>query len=159
MRWLMVTNIYVTLEEAGQYIEQYKGSSGASAWAALDEVDQKANLFNSMLIMDRLPFVGRKVSNDQTEEWPRIVNGKDIGIPEHIKLAVVLQAFSTINTADAEVAGLRSAGVSNYSIDDFSVSFNNVDDFTINPLAGVCDEALGLLAPYLMLGGACYVYE
>ncbi|MGI6579935.1 MAG: DnaT-like ssDNA-binding protein [Saccharofermentanales bacterium] len=155
----MVTNIYVTLEEAGQYIEQYKGSSGASAWAALDEVDQKANLFNSMLIIDRLPFIGRKASETQTEAFPRVIDGKDIGIPEHIKLAIAFQALCMISASDAEVSSLRGSGVANYSIDDFSVSFANVDDFTINPLAGVCDEALGLLAPYLMLGGAMYIYE
>lgn len=155
----MITNLYVTVEEAKAYIEKYKGTSSLAAWSTLDVKDQQASLFSSMLIIDRLPFIGRKASETQTEAFPRVIDGKDIGIPEHIKLAVALQAFSIIITADAEVAGLRSAGVSNYSIDDFSVSFNKVDDFRVNPLAGVCDEALGLLAPYLMLGGACYVYE
>jgi hypothetical protein len=155
----MITNLYVTVEEAKAYIEKYKGTSSLAAWSALDVKDQQASLFSSMLMIDRLPFIGKKVSETQTEAFPRVIDGKDIGIPEHIKLAIAFQALYMINSSDAEVAVLRSAGVSNYSIDDFSVSFANVDDFTINPLAGVCDEALGLLAPYLMLGGAMYIYE
>lgn len=155
----MITNLYVTVEEATAYIEKYKGTSSLAAWSALDVKDQKASLFNSMLIIDRLPFIGKKASEIQTEVFPRIIDGKDIGIPEHVKLAVVFQALSKVIAADAEVSSLRGSGVASYSIDDFSVSFKDVADFTINPLAGVCDEAISLLAPYLMLGGACYVYE
>ncbi len=155
----MITNLYVTVEEAKAYIEKYKGTSSLAAWSTLDVKDQQASLFNSMLIIDRLPFIGRKASETQTEAFPRVIDGKDIGIPEHIKLAIAFQALCMISASDAEVSSLRGSGVASYSIDDFSVSFKDVADFTINPLAGVCDEALGLLAPYLMLGGACYVYE
>lgn len=159
----MVTNIYVTLAEAEQFILMYKGTSGVEAWSALSDENKQAYLFRAMLLIDRLPFLGVKADLAQTEQFPRIINGINVGIPDDIKLAVVLQAYEAINE-DGEVKRISQFGkngITSYRIDDYSVSFdtskNETTEMLINPLAGITSEALMLLKPYLRLGGACHV--
>lgn len=158
----MVTNIYVTLEEAQALILRYKGTSGSDAWGALSDENKQAYLFRAMLLIDRLPFLGVKVDPTQTEQFPRIINGMDVDIPGEIKLAVTLQAYNNAEEdSNGQLKQVGKKGITNYSIDDFSVSFDTSKDETtemlINPLAGIESEALMLLKPFLRLGGACHV--
>lgn len=158
----MIINPYLTPEEATSYIERFKGTSGLEVWGALNETDQKAMLFRAMLLIDGLPFQGTKKLKSQTEAFPRILHGEDIGMPEEIKLAVTLQAFSEIHSGlSEELKAAQEAGVSSYSLDDFSVSFGSesVQTKRFNPFEGVCSEALMLLKPFLQLGGPVDVYE
>lgn len=156
----MITVPYLTPDEALSLIRQYKGTKGLEAWTARSEEDRKAALLSAMLAIDRLPFAGRKSDSNQTEAFPRVIHGQDIGIPDDVKLAVTFHALGSCSTGlGRELDEARRAGVSSYSLDDFSVSFRASSDQTVDPLAGMSAEVLALLKPYLLLGGVMGVYE
>jgi hypothetical protein len=149
-----VFTCYVTPEEAKTYLEMFKGSDAFASFIALSHDDQLAVLMGAQLRVDRLKFKGGKSDPTQQEAFPRVINGEEVGIPDDVKLAVVLQAYSNLKI-DKEVSMLQSlkdAGVSRYHLDDFDVGFDGGKSEQMRR-GGLSEEAYALLLPYLYRGG------
>ncbi len=151
---------YVTPEEAKTYLEMFKGSDAVTLYEALSEGDQLAVLMGAQLLVERLRFKGGKSEPTQKESFPRVINGQDVGIPDEVKLAVVLQAYQSLTTSKETntLQSLKDAGVSRYHLDDFDVSLDTGKSEQARR-GGLSEEAYALLLPYLYRGGPIDVYE
>lgn len=153
---------YVTTEQAQGYIKTFRGTEALTAFSSLPEDDQSAALMSAQLVIDRQRYWGRKADPDQREAFPRIVDGQDIGIPEEVQLAVSLQAYAGISgalEAAQMAANLKAAGVTNYHLDDFSVSFGAGSESgeALSARDGLAEDVYRLLQPFMETGGVAYV--
>lgn len=156
----MIASSYITQAEALEWFQKTCAEAEINAYRALSIQDQQAAIMRAMLAIDRLRFKGRRVDATQTEAFPRVIDGVDVGIPKEVKLAVALQALSegTKSLDNAKLQQLASSGVTSYSIDDFSVSFGgDKKNMSIAQRNGVCEATWQLLEPYLLVGGPVYV--
>lgn len=150
---------YIDAEEAKTLIAGLRGKDAAQAFDALDPIDQAASLAAGMLKMNRLPFLGSKTDPDQANAFPRKIKGTDVGIPQAVKAALAIQAAAEHDGSEAgALARIRKEGVTDYRLDDFSVSFSK--DETRNRASATAileEEALLLLEPYIRKGGPVHV--
>lgn len=151
---------YITPNEAGEIIVSLKGRDVAQLFIFLPEEEKERLLYGAMLIFERLDFVGGKADPEQVEAFPRIINGRQVGVPGVVKAALALQALEPIysDTDAASLAdNLRASGVSNYSIGDVSIGFNREQSVQIAKRRGLAEDAYWLLKPYIRAGGPVMV--
>lgn len=162
----MAIKAYITPEEASELIASFLGSEALTNFTKMSETVQRATILQAQLILEGLPWRGVKLDEDQREAWPRRFGERELEAPDAVKLALVFQIAEKLQetTQAAQLADLSAAGVASYAIDDLSISFkadtlNNAKarSYT-NFFEGLAPEALRLLRPYLLLGGACDVY-
>lgn len=123
-------NSYITLEEVKQIIEDY-----VYVDAILEYVNTLSDNFinkiinRSTKIIDKLHFKGYKVDSGQPLSFPRYdYKGKNtvvVECPEDIKIGIVLQAIYDSYYLNKDEMQLKQLGVSSYSVDGASISFNN----------------------------------
>ncbi len=152
---------YVTADEAATNIRTFRGTVAASAFDALAVDDKMAAIMGAQLAFERLSYRGRKSDPTQKEAFPRVIDGTDVGIPEALKVALSLQVASRLSSGGegASLNALQGAGVSNYSIADFSVGFDSASMAAARSRHGLTEDAYSLIAPYLLKGGPVYVSE
>lgn len=122
-------NSYITLEEVKELANDYI------------LIDEKLDLFNTLSDKDicrlvnsvtkkinKLPFKGKKETEEQLLEFPRVFNKKHVECPEDIKIAIVLQAVEEKYSKEKDEIKLRELGVSSYSVDGASISFKDKVD-------------------------------
>ena len=122
-------NSYITLEEVKQIIEDY-----VYVDAILEYVNTLSDNFinkiinRSTKIIDKLHFKGYKVDIEQPLSFPRYdYKGKNtvvVECPEDIKVGIVLQAIYDSYYLNKDEVQLKKLGVSSYSVDGASISFN-----------------------------------
>lgn len=149
-------NSYISVEEADAYFEaRFLSGEG---WSGLT-VDQKAaRLLQAAITIDRLQFIGERVSETQALAWPRrssneigyystlTVLGRQIAvdeIPTAIKYAQVELAL-TIFDEDGEVLGTSSSLVKSESLGKWAISYQR------NWLPIECQAAIDYLYPFLV---------
>lgn len=122
-------NSYMNLDEAKQFIEDYIVED-----AILDYVGTLSDNFISKIInrstriIEKLNFKGYRVSSEQKLKFPRYdyANYKKVLVecPEDVKIAIALQAIYDSYFLNKDEIQLKKLGVSNYSVDGASISFN-----------------------------------
>ena len=114
-------NSYLTLAEADSYLEAHLD---ASFWAALDDEAKKAALISATRELDLIEYAGRKATQAQSLQWPRIsVVDRDgytiTGVPKLLKDATCEQVMHEL-TEDENIAS------------DFDLE--NLDSVEVGPL-------------------------
>lgn len=122
-------NSYITLEEAKQLLDDYVYED-----AILEYVNTLSDNFISKIInrstkiIDKLHFKGYRIDSGQPLSFPRYDyrNYKKVVVecPEDIKVGIVLQAIYDSYYLNKDEVQLKKLGVSSYSVDGASISFN-----------------------------------
>ena len=140
--------MYVSIEEAKEYIESYYGSTDflRIKWTALSDPDKLVCLNRAEQIIDGLPFTGCPVSADKA--FPR-TPFEDICMAQ-VRIATVELAVQSLDIQTATRYNLQKQGVRSFRIGDLSESFSGKNGGT-----GVNAQALSIVFPYLQkwLGG------
>ena len=145
---------YITCEEALTSLLAWRGAEARDLFQALPEETQEALLRRATHSLDSHEYVGVKADADQPLKWPR----RDYGMPSNLKIATALEALRMLQQGaeQAQIATLAKAGVTSYSLSDFSVS---IDAKTAAASAEKLDhEIKSLLRDYLRRGGPINVY-
>lgn len=95
-------NSYLTLAEAESYLEAHQDYS---VWSALDDEAKKAALISATRELDLIEYAGRKATQAQSLQWPRIsVVDRDgytiTGVPKLLKDAVCEQVIYDLTEED-----------------------------------------------------------
>ena len=98
-------NSYLTVAEADSYLEAHLD---ASFWAALDDEAKKAALISATRELDLLIYAGRKSTQSQSLQWPRLgIVDRDgytvTGVPKLLKDAACEQVIYEL-TEDENLA-------------------------------------------------------
>ena len=98
-------NSYLTLAEADSYLEAHLKSS---FWSALDDEAKKAALISATRELDLIIYAGRKSTQAQALQWPRLsIYDRDgyavTGVPKLLKDAVCEQVMHEL-TEDENIA-------------------------------------------------------
>ena len=98
-------NSYLTLVEAESYLEAH---SDYTFWSALDDEAKKAALISATRDLDLIEYAGRKSTQAQSLQWPRIgIVDRDgytiTGVPKLLKDAVCEQVMYEL-TEDENIA-------------------------------------------------------
>lgn len=116
---------YVTLAEAEEFAQKYIIET--EKWNDLtDEVKEKY-LRKSAQNIDKYIFIGKKTNSTQTMQFPRDIDGIFFNfIPEEIKNAQIIEAFSLINGKNKRLE-LQKEGVESFRIGDLSETFKETN--------------------------------
>ena len=126
-------NSYISLEEAEQLVNDYITVKNILNWVK-DEIKQDKNYLPKIInistkLIDKLDYKGVKVDKKQPLSFPRVIqDGKDkviIECPEDIKIGIVLQAITNDYFENTDEEQAKRQGISNYSVDGASITFNN----------------------------------
>ena len=149
MPLIVGTNSYVTVAEADEYFAQYYFPLN-TVWSGLGPDTKERLLLISCIELERLQFAGQKAENGQALAFPRRNAG---GVPFAIKAAQIELASwiadtESRNKEDAR-SRLQAQGVTSFSIDDLSESYdlNRAQVNAPPPLR--CVNASRYLATYL----------
>lgn len=142
-------NSYATVEEADAYLATRPGFD-LEAWSALDEAQKSLRLIFGALVIDSLKFRGRKATESQALQFPRIMPSSqlyDAGssffdqedledfaglldvavptVPEEIKSAQIEATFQIVHSHLFNIGAFESgeADISTLTIDAISMTF------------------------------------
>lgn len=121
-------------------------------WDLTDNNKRIKALAEATLIINNLQYRGTKTDPNQENEFPRLIDGLDIGVPEDIKKACVEIAFSLTKGFDSEMdiretmtesrqIGGRDTGINS--------SFYRKSDLAHVRHGVMSHRAWGYLEPYL----------
>ena len=145
-------NSYLTVAEAESYLEAHKDYD---VWSALDDEAKKAALVSATRELDLLIYAGRKSTQSQSLQWPRIgIVDRDgytvTGVPKLLKDAACEQVIYEL-TEDDNIAS--------------EFDLKNLDSVEVGPLkykmkAGLktqmpdeVSERLNAISPSLIVEG------
>ena len=148
------TNSYITTTEADEYISsRYRSNNkDRKRWEELSESDKEILLVNACDELERLPWIGRRASRQQTLSFPRLPlqYGRSQEPPQAIKHAQAeLALWLSDDTKQANAnqrQELQSQGVTSFGIGDLSESYTGN---STNPAPMLCSKVAGLIAPYI----------
>lgn len=132
----ITTNVdsYVTVVEADQYVAQFyvEDSPTSIRWTALNEPSKEIYLRQGFAQIERLPFLGTKLEDNQPAQFPRhLCNYGNVEIPIEVKYAQIEQALSLSDVERSSESSyrrnLQREGVSSFSIGKLSESYGGAD--------------------------------
>lgn len=145
------TDTYVTIAEADTYIEEHYVSTDTQrvTWEALSDTDKEIYLRNATLVLEDIPYRGRKSDSDQTLAFPRCYKSFDYisdldtwytkdfyycsyycesETPDSVKYAQIHEALENASPSDdSDVFNSRNSNVKSYSVTGLSETFQNVN--------------------------------
>ena len=137
---IIYENSYMTLEEANEIIFSsfLSSSSERQFWNSLSDDDKKILIINNTELVDKpsMCYFGKKNSNEQSMEWPRVIQGQYTDTPYSIKKGLLLQLLND-NTSEnndaAEIDMLAGKGIKRFAdgggasieFDNSSAAFKN----------------------------------
>ena len=142
---------YATVAEADAYLAI--DLNRAEAWGRLDETGKRRFLAAATRRFDGLRWAGRKTSETQATEWPRVglafPNGESVGddvLPESVEQAAILLAGDLAIDPDVVSASAASPGeVQSERVGPMAVTYfsrRRVRTSTDTPIAGASAFAL-----------------
>lgn len=122
-------NSYITLEEAKQLLDDYVIEDTIIDYMnTLDDNFISKIINRSTKMVNKLHFKGYKVDSKQELNFPRYEYKEHkklyVDCPEDVKVAIVLQAIYDSYFLNKDEMQLKKMGVSSYSVDGASISFN-----------------------------------
>ena len=122
-------NSYMSLDEANEIMEEelLSNDSDLIAWKALSDTDKEKLVIIGTRLVDKLPFLGIKYSDEIVLQWPRVMNNKEIECPRDIKIGLLKQVLRDYCNKDKQETKLQELGVKSYSIKNASISFSDVN--------------------------------
>lgn len=153
--------MYGSIALANAFFEHYDLSE---TWETYSDALKTKALNKATTQIDRLPFVGKRYTDDQDNEFPRIIceNGVyhyfdsdpddgSIVIPTKIYNATYIQAKFLLDTRSNPTVQALEMGITSISAGSTSQSLDN-NILPLNPKTGICQEAEALLKPFLVIG-------
>lgn len=128
--------MYVILSYANELL------AGNPAWDDLTDTEKEKLLELAELRIDSQIFRGVRLEDDQTSEFPRLIDGVEVAVNERLKTAVCFTALDRLGNKDLE------RGVTSVKIGDASETYSQsaVYDAVNGKLS---PESQLLLRPYL----------
>lgn len=130
---------YCTLAEANEYMS---GKLYTEKWDEANETTREKALKQACRKIDRMAFTGRKETENQPLQFPRVPGG----IPEAVKAAQCEEALSLLENGNSARAKAQEQGVVSLRIGDLS------EEYDRKPRPGKLHSAEGheLLKPFLL---------
>ena len=123
MTLTLFENTFVTLDEANNY---FNNRPNSDLWTNLSSSEKEQALQFATLKINCLPFVGSKLSANQSLEFPRNFSPQ---LPNEIKYAVCEEALVTVqNSVHSQN---KMLGISSMTIGSSSVSYTNSDSVNV----------------------------
>ena len=104
--------------------EYFSTRLSADIWSEQDNNKKQAALITAHNKISKLPFIGTKAADNQSDIFPRFYNGKLIELPDDVAKAVFEEALSLLKPEENSFAEIPE-GVQSLSLGGASISFNN----------------------------------
>lgn len=119
----------IDIQSADEY---FSSRYGAEIWLELDNTQKQAALITAYNNIKKLPFIGQKLSETQTDLFPRIYKGQAVQMPADVENAIYEEAFSIISRNELNINEIPD-GVQSLSLGSASISFKDTQN--INPIS------------------------
>ena len=88
----------LTLDELNTKMSEMFLSSQLESigWSGLSDTDKQVALNNAHTEINRLQFIGHKVTEDQEDAFPRIINKETVETPDDVKLVIGQYCFDFV---------------------------------------------------------------
>lgn len=130
---------YVTTEEATTY---FASRLHVEVWTAASAADKQKALDMATRVIDRMPIVSVKASDDQANSFPRY---PDEDVPQAVKDACCEEALALLERGNGQRRKLQAEGVTSVSIGGLS------ETYAVGSGRGLLSqEAKELLRPWLL---------
>lgn len=126
MALIVGVNTYFDLDEANNIMatEFTSKSREALYWDELTEdKDKEVIIKRTTALMDRLCYLGYKGNYENQLNWPRIISGRLMDIPDDLKIAILTQGIRNEIDLEQEETRLRQLGVKKYTTAEASIEF------------------------------------
>ncbi|MBT9137230.1 MAG: hypothetical protein DDT34_02318 [Firmicutes bacterium] len=139
---------YITVVELDVLVSQLYTADELDevGWGAMSAGDKQIHLNRATNIIDSLNFNGVKAVAGESLAFPRVINGRNIGIPECVKKAVASTVIYELKAKSNVNIQLQRQGVKQVSASKASVTFGDSSAHT----AALGIEARKFLKPYLI---------
>lgn len=111
----------INIENADTYFIQ---RLGAEAWFELDNTQKQAAITTAYNNIKKLPFIGQKLSQSQSDIFPRSYKGRVISLPVDVESAIYEEAFSLSDGNEFSPVKIPD-GVQSLSLGGASISFKD----------------------------------
>lgn len=119
----------IDIQSADEY---FSSRLGSEVWFELDETQKNASLTTAKEKIQKLPFIGTKVSITQTEVFPRYYKGYKISMPDDIVKGIFEEALYLAANKDSELMNIPE-GIQSVSLGSANITFSNAVKFdTVN---------------------------
>lgn len=120
------TGLYVNAEEISEFISNNFVSSDPlrKYWEGLSDSDKNVTANQVTAFLDKLPYVGRKMSTTQPFSLPRIYKQMIIEFNNSLLEGALRVLYQNTQIESSEAFIMKQSGISSYSIESSSVSFN-----------------------------------
>lgn len=152
--------MYGSLSEANTYFSTYNPSAG---WSDYSSAQRTAALNRATLLIDRLPYTGKKYDYTQTLQFPRyyydgiesiyfdVNTSGTVIVPVDVEYATYEQALFLLDSQDNEVIAAMKMGITSITTAATSESYD-WSKLPFDPDTQICREAMFMLQPYLLRG-------
>jgi hypothetical protein len=135
MTLVVGNNCYCDIAEADELIDTRLMSTDKYRlfWDGLNDIDKTVIIMSSTEKYDKdsMEYLGYKVDEKQPLQWPRIIKGNIVDVPDKIKVGLLLQGIKEIVTSTTDEATLRDAGVKSFA-DGSGAKIEFIDGYDAN---------------------------
>ena len=131
MALIVGVNSYLDIDEADELLNNniYSDSVYLNSWNKLSDRDRQVLLIQSTSILEGCVYLGSIKNSGQSLKFPRYINGVDVGTPDDIKLACILQGLKDIDIKNREEYKITENGIKSYTIKGASITLRDAGNF------------------------------
>lgn len=112
-------NSYITVAEADEIVSSrfISTSKELKLWNGLNENDKAILIISTTEKYDNnsMLYKGTKKDSEQSLQFPRMINNKEVECPETIKVGLIMQCIKDLIEDNSEEESLKKSGVKSFS--------------------------------------------
>ncbi len=114
--------MYTDIDDANEY---FASRLNSEVWSEAENQDKISALTMAENKVNKLPFIGAKLSGTQTEPFPRVYKGQVLRFPDDVKKGIYEEALYLLLNSQKEDVDVPE-GVQSLSLGSASVSFSDI---------------------------------